>query len=291
MTARQKREILILAIVIIVAAGAGMAYRQLTSGGAGDTGAPAKPRKTAPTDIVARVEGQEITRATLDKYYGVTLGLHGLDAATVPDTMQRRLMASSLKQIIDERVLATAAASRGVEVTEEKVAEMVEQAKKAFASEEEFADNLNNDLGLTVDELKEMLYYQRLAEEVRQTFADGLEVADSEIDQRLKEYEGMLKDHPGGEVALPSRDEVKAEVAFGKADQLYTEWLDGVVAAANVEIVDKSLIEEAQPQMPEGHPPMDQMPQMPPGHPSTDAPQLPEGHPPVEPPADSGAGA
>jgi hypothetical protein len=273
MTARQKREILILAIVIIVAAGAGMAYRQLTSGGAGDTGAPAKPRKTAPTDIVARVEGQEITRATLDKYYGVTLGLHGLDAATVPDTMQRRLMASSLKQIIDERVLATAAASRGVEVTEEKVAEMVEQAKKAFASEEEFADN------------------QKLAEEVRQTFADGLEVADSEIDQRLKEYEGMLKDHPGGEVALPSRDEVKAEVAFGKADQLYTEWLDGVVAAANVEIVDKSLIEEAQPQMPEGHPPMDQMPQMPPGHPSTDAPQLPEGHPPVEPPADSGAGA
>ena len=280
MTARQKREILILAIVIVVAAGAGMAYRQFTSGGAGDTGAPGRPRKTSPSDIVARVEGQEITRATLDKYYGVTLGLHGLDAATVPGTMQRRLMVSSLKQIIDERVLASAAASRGVDVTEEEVAGMVEQAKKTFASEEEFADNLNNDLGLTVDELKEMLFYQKLAEEVRQTFAEGLEVAEGEIDQRLKDYEGMLQEHPGGEVPLPSREEVKAEVAFGKADRLYTEWLDGAVAAANVEIVDKSLIEEAEPQMPEGHPPMG-------------TPEMPEGHPPVEPPAEaeSGAGA
>lgn len=257
MTARQKRELLILVIVLIVAVGAGMAYRQFTSGGAGDAGAPGRPRNTSPSDIVARVDGQEITRATLDKYYRVTLGLHDLKAETVPGTMQRRLLASSVKQIVDERVLASAAASRGVEVTEEEVAEMVEEAKKAFGSEKEFAENLKNDLGLTVDELKEMLFYQRLAEEVRQTFAEGLEVAEGEIDERLKEYEGMLQEHPGGEVPLPSREEVKAEVAFGKADRLYTEWLDGAVAAANVEVLDKSLIEEALPQTPEGHPPVE----------------------------------
>jgi len=280
MTSRQKRELLILAIVIVVALAAGMAYRQLVSGGGTASSAAAGARKASPADVVARVNGEEIKRELLEKYYRVTVWLHQLDPEAVPEAMRQRLIGRTLEQIIEERVLASAAASRGVEITPEQVDEMVEEAKRNFETDEEFARSLKDDLGLTVDELKEMLHYQRMAEDVRRTFTEGIEVDESEIDRQLKDYEEILKEHPGGEVEMPSREEVKQDLLLSKADGLYQEWLTGLVATADVEILDMSLVEQAQPQMPPGHPPMGM-------------PEMPEGHPPVEPPAEgeSGTGA
>jgi len=236
LTGRQKRELLILLVVIVLAVGAGkLAGHYLRR-----AEHPAEPGNRP--RVAARLDGMDIPAGTLDKYYRASLWLHGLTEQSVPEEMRKLLRQNALNQVIRDRLLARGAEAEGVTVTEDELEQIIgEEFRSQFASNEEFAAALRQDVGLAVDDLKEMVRSLRLAQKMEELLMPGITVSESEIAQEHAYYAELLQHHPGGEVSPPARAELEQFIRARKAREELNRWIDGLLAEAAVEVLDPEL--------------------------------------------------
>lgn len=242
MNSRQKRELIILIIVAVVALAAGVIYKTLitplppneTSGAIG------KPMKRP--KVAARVNGTEITNGEVDAYYNSNLGLKGVKEENIPEEMRAEYRYEALELLIEERMLVTGAAGLGIQVTKEE-SEKLFQAKVIpnFKDEAELEASLKADLGITIEQLKDRLMRQELADRVKVHLTTGLNVTAAEVTAEMKTLEKILKSHPGGKVELPSREDILKQLLEKKIDQAYADWINSLTSKTEVEIVDPSL--------------------------------------------------
>jgi hypothetical protein len=244
MNSRQKRELIILIVVAVVALAAGMAYRTLiTPLPANDTkGAIGKPMKRP--DIAARVNGKDITNDEVDVYYHSNLGLKSVKEENIPEEMRQAYRYEALEQIIEERMLVTGAAELGIEVTKEETEKLfLKKVMPNFKDKAELEASLKADLGITVEQLKERLARQELADRVKAKLTKGMKVTDAEVSAEVKSLEKILSSnsHPGGKVEMPSKADIRKQLLEKKIDQAYADWLESLTAKTNVEILDPTL--------------------------------------------------
>jgi hypothetical protein len=242
MNKRQKRELVILIVVAVVALVAGMIYKTLiTPLPANETkGAIGKPMKRP--NIAARVNGTDITNDEVDVYYYSNLGLKSVKEENIPEEMRAEYRYEALEQIIEERMLVAGAAELGIEVSKDEAEKLFqERVVPNFKDKTELEASLKKDLGITVEQLKGRLARQELADRVKAKLSKGMTVTDAEVTAEVKSLEKILNSHPGGKVEMPSRDDIRKQLLEKKIDQVYAGWLESLTAKTDVEIVDPTL--------------------------------------------------
>ncbi len=242
MNKRQKRELIILIIVAAVALAAGVIYKTLiTPLPPNETrGAIGRPMKRP--QIAARVNGTDITNGEVDVYYYSNLGLKSVKEENIPEEMRQQYRYEALEQIIEERMLVTGAAELGIQVTKEETEKLfMAKVVPNFKDKAELEASLKADLGITVEQLKDRLARQELADRVKVKLTTGTKVTDAEVTAEMKSLEKILKSHPGGEVEMPSRDDIRKQLLEKKIEQVYANWLDSLTEKTEVEIVDPAL--------------------------------------------------
>lgn len=256
MTGRQKRELLILIAIVAVAVIAGSFVRTCST-----DETPSAPRPSVSPRIVATVNDIEVWSEDVDKYVRATMAAMEMNDEEMPQNMRREFRRAALSQIVEEMLLVEGAEARGVSVTDEEVVSFIDtELRSEFGSEEEFLASLEADIGFDLDDLRKMVRPWIIREKMLDLFAADIEISEGEISTELKIYEEMLKNHPGGDVPLPSHEEIAANLGHRKAETKYKLWMDTLMAGAEIEILDPELqaskpLEETASQAPEepGH--------------------------------------
>ena len=237
LTARQKREIVILVAVVAVAIVAGSFFRTCSN-----SETRGVPSHSASPRIVATVNDTDVRSEDVDNYFRATIEAMEMRDEEMPQKMRREISRTALSQIVEGILLAEGAEARGVSASDEEVDSFIDtEVRSEFDSEEEFLSSLEADVGLSLDDLRKMVRSWILRDKMIDLFAADIEVSEEEIDAELKMFKEILKNHPGGDVPLPSRDEVAANLARQKAEAKYALWMDTLMASAEIEILDPEL--------------------------------------------------
>jgi hypothetical protein len=256
MNKRQMRELAILVIVLVLGVLTGWVYRTYfrpaakegTPSSTAGKPSPASANPINPGEVVARLNGQDVTRGEVEKYYRANIGIEGMDQDKLSEAMRGQLRRSALQQIIEERLLMEAAPKRGITLTPEEIdAYIAKNVLPKFSGQAELEKSVMNDLGLTYAELKEMLAKQELSVKMRAKLGEGIKVTDAEVDTELKAMKEIMKTHPGGAVDLPTRESVRQDLIDKKAMDKYDLWMGTLEAEAKIEILAPDFKEEAAP--------------------------------------------
>ena len=112
--------------------------------------APAKPLPAQLPDVLARVNGETVTRKELEEY---VQNLEGRVGGPVPADQRDRIYRDVLDQLVGYKLLLQEATARKVAVPETEVDARIEQVKKQFPSEDLFVQTLI-DRKTTVEQIK-----------------------------------------------------------------------------------------------------------------------------------------
>lgn len=239
MNKRQKRELIIIVAIIIVAAVTGALYSIFLRPEEPNTtrGAFGKPMKKP--KVAAKVNGKDILSEEVEAYYRSNLGLKGVKEDQITESMRHQYLYEALETIIEERMLVEGAAKMGISMSPEEIEELFnKKVVPNFKDQAELEASLMKDLGLTVGQLKSRISLQELAAKVKAKLGEGIKVTDEEAAKEQQELEGILKSHPGGKVEVPSQEEIKQQLLSKKVDSAYAVWLESLTSETEIEIVD-----------------------------------------------------
>ena len=116
-------------------------------------GAPPEPVKPVPEklpDVLARVNGEKVTRNDVEEFVH---NLEGRAGGPVPPDQRDRVYRGVLDQIVGYKLLLQEVKTRKVVVTDADVDARIDQLKKQFPSEELFIKTLT-DRKMTLDQIK-----------------------------------------------------------------------------------------------------------------------------------------
>ena len=116
-------------------------------------GAPPEPVKPVPEklpDVLARVNGEKVTRSDVEDFVH---NLEGRAGGPVPPDQRDRVYRGVLDQIVGYKLLLQEVQTRKVVVTDADVEARIDQLKKQFPSEELFMKTLT-DRKMTLDQIK-----------------------------------------------------------------------------------------------------------------------------------------
>jgi peptidyl-prolyl cis-trans isomerase C len=119
----------------------------------GQPGAPAEPVKPLPEklpDVLARVNGETVTRSEVEDY---VQNLEGRAGGPLPADQRDRIYRGVLDQLVGYKLLLQEAKSRNVAVPEADVEARIVEVKKQFPSEDLFVQTLI-ERKMSIDQLK-----------------------------------------------------------------------------------------------------------------------------------------
>lgn len=132
-------------------------------------------------DIVARVNGEEISRDFYDKALkAALLQIEGEDGLSLEAKDIVGLSKRLVDQIVDVVLIAQGASAEGLTVTEDEIKEKIKEVKEKFPESKEFHKSLALQ-GLTVDDLMWDLRAQIFREKLIDYFSKRFPVSDEEI--------------------------------------------------------------------------------------------------------------
>jgi peptidyl-prolyl cis-trans isomerase C len=120
------------------------------AGSATESQAPIKPLPAQLPDVLARVNGETVTRKELEEY---VQNLEGRAGGPVPADQRDRIYRDVLDQLVGYKLLLQEATARKVVVPETEVDARIDQVRKQFPSEDLFMQTLI-DRKMTVEQIK-----------------------------------------------------------------------------------------------------------------------------------------
>jgi len=248
MTRRQIRELVILVVVVVAGVLIGMAAR-IWRGPSPTAQAPRSPAGGAVREfvsipdnrVVARLEGEAITGAVLNRYVNFHLGIAGVDIASLPPDQIDFIRHETLNQMAEERILERYAKERDIEVTAEELAAKLAEARSFYESDEEFEKDVREGLHVTAGELKAFMRNLLLKEKVLAGFEPAEPITEEQVKRELASVKERMEKHPGGPVEI-TKDLVRSHLEERARLEAYTKWLEEQLAALDFEIIEPSLV-------------------------------------------------
>ncbi len=166
------------ALLLLLSAGASQAAAQ----GVGD-----------PATVVAKVDGQAITRAELDARVAKELAKRGRKPSDIPAEQRAALDWQVLDFMISEKIMRGAVVDAKVSPDPARVDQAIGQLKQRAGSEEAFAQMLSRQGMTEIDLRDEMLFNSSLDQLLRQRFAAQLALDPSAALQYYNEHPDFWK--------------------------------------------------------------------------------------------------
>jgi len=231
---------IIAAVVVVAVLLLGVLYVLEKEGRSSTTIFSSMIEKQRAAEVVATVNGEDITNADLDvsiNQFEQLAAAQGID--TTSPEMQAEVRAQALEVLINTTLLRQAAAEKGIEVTDEDVAARIEAITADIGGAEALTarmQELQLEAGQMQDDIKDELMIQALLETV---FADAAVEVTAEEVQEL--YDNAKEQAGGAEAAdFPALEEVQAQVEqqiqSGKEQAAIDEYLAELKAEADISV-------------------------------------------------------
>jgi foldase protein PrsA len=139
----------------------------------------------------ATVNGEAIQMSDVEKALDSFVGSQQFDQVTQsrdPEEVKRQYEQTVLSRLIRRAVLEKKAKQAGVDVSDDELAQRMEQVKSDFDSDEAFLKEIEQQ-GLTLDEVKRFVHDSLLEERLRKAVTDDVQPTEAEIQ---KYYEDNL---------------------------------------------------------------------------------------------------
>lgn len=199
------------------------------------------------SSIVARVNGEEITKKNLARSAGIQrifLALKGVpefaEFLMGTEQGQRALDAYRsyvLEKLIDEKLVLQKAKSRGIEVNnrevENRLTTIINRTKEV-ANKEELIKKLEKDQR-SLEDLKEEIRRKLVREKLRREIVGKVEVSESEIRNYYEKNKDSFRDKDGVVKPLSEvKEQIREKLREDKKTAQWNEWLEKVKKEAKI---------------------------------------------------------
>ncbi len=251
-----QKKILIIAGVVILIAGMVGAWFYFKSGDSSeqsnptadlfDTSAPANPAPAQNTtqdlpDVVARVNGQEITKAELENSQAQILASQGVDPTTLTDDMRKQLITQALDGLVSNSLIKQATASSGVTADDSEVDAQIEVVKGQFDAIEKYQEALTAQ-GMTEADFRKIVASDLTIQKYLESTLNlkAVDVTEEEL-AALYEKESAAALAVSSTQALPPlaeiHDQFKAFYVQQKQQEMVVNHVKELSSKANIEIL------------------------------------------------------
>lgn len=148
---KQSVFILVVAVLIIV-----VGFFVLSSSDNGEQNVQNQDITNQNGDIVATVNGEEITRSELDVVTSQVALQQGIDIAEIDEQTRNQIESQSIESIVNQTLIRQAADDSEVEVSESEIDNQIDVIKDQLQSEEAFQEALAME-NVTEEELREQI--------------------------------------------------------------------------------------------------------------------------------------
>jgi hypothetical protein len=188
-------------------------------------------------DVVAIVNGEEISRSDLNDFEMQTAAEMGLDASSLGEEEKKQVQSQAIEGLISRTLLYQEARNSGIEAPEDQIDEQIEDTKSQFESDEEFEDALENE-GITEEELRSRIGFNVILQSYidRELDFSSVKIEESEVEDL---YNQVVSEQ--GEEAVPPLEEVYEQVESmltqQKQEEVLEEFIENLKEEADIEIL------------------------------------------------------
>lgn len=232
-SANYKKLALILLVVILLLGGGAWYFISNNMNSTSNTAQALN--NLSPSDPIARVNGEEITRSDLDTIQAQILSQQGIDPATLDAAMQQELLTQALNAVVAQTLLRQEVENAKINVGEDEVSTQLEEIKAQYENDSEYAQVLKSQ-NMTEDDLK-----TQIGENLRtQKYLDGvidtnsLSVSGEEVDAAYKQVATNTEDVPPLE---DMREQIEDSIIQQKQQQLVAQHIQQLQQKADIELL------------------------------------------------------
>ncbi len=142
--------------------------------------APGCNRDVPNLELVAKVNGRDITKAEFEAAAERTMARYRDQGHTLPPGIEQRIKESALRRLINEAVIRQTAESIGVTVSAEELESKFQQYKKRFPTDQAFQDYLERAKN-SEENMRRDLRRNLLRDRVVEKLSGTIDVTDEEI--------------------------------------------------------------------------------------------------------------
>lgn len=197
-------------------------------------------------DVVAEVNGEEITKDEFETAYTTTLSMFSMQGMNLEEQdengeMEAELKASTAEQLVGQRLLVQEAENRDYEADAEEVDEILNQQKDQFENDEDYQAALEEQ-GFTEDDFRAQIEESLRVEQLIEEESQDIEVSEDEIDEQIvavEEQQAAIAEQAGEdapEAETPDREQVEEEVRSQKENERVQELVTELREEADVTI-------------------------------------------------------
>lgn len=160
------------------------------------------------SEIVAKVNGTEITRNQFDETLEQLYNSQGIDVGSLDESQQQQLQASVVDQLVNNELLLQSAENENITATDEEINTQIQSIKEQLGSDEEYQNALlaNN---LTEEKLKEDLSKEVAIQKYIKTNIGEVTVSEDEIQDFYDQYS---EQHSADEEEVPELEQIKPQI-------------------------------------------------------------------------------
>jgi parvulin-like peptidyl-prolyl isomerase len=181
--------------------------------------------KEPPVELVAKVNGQGITRPEFDAHVSRTLDRYKDKQQQMTPKAKRHIEQSALRRLIDDKIIEVKAQEAGVAVTDPQVEEKYQEHRSRFRTDQAYDDYLqraNTTAEIKKEEIKRNLLRDALVEKLTGAIAVTDEEAKAYYDERQQKFTEKAQVLANRIVVrVPQGDDKAAKEAAKKAKGLY----------------------------------------------------------------------
>lgn len=164
-----------------------------------------------PKDAVATISGEYITVDDIQPIYEMIKNQYGGDALFNDTTDQgkemiHRAKVQATQEVINTKVMEKLAEDYGVTVDENKVNEKLEEIKAQFGGEEVFNQIIQQD-GMSVDDLKENIRKNLLMAGLNDKLVEKYQPTDEEIEKQINDNKKKYTEYNASHILIKNTDE------------------------------------------------------------------------------------
>ncbi|WP_158736418.1 SurA N-terminal domain-containing protein [Alteribacillus sp. YIM 98480] len=165
-------------------------------------------------DVVAEVNGEEISKDEFESVYVSTLNTYAMQGMNIEEQddggeMKQQIQEQTVEQLIGQELLVQEANNRELSASQDEVEAELSSLKERFGSDEEFQQALESE-NLSEDDLQSDIEKQVKVEKLVEDEAGEIEVSEDEL-REMYEQMSQAQDGEEGEDS-PSFEEMKPQL-------------------------------------------------------------------------------
>ncbi|WP_257009764.1 SurA N-terminal domain-containing protein [Evansella halocellulosilytica] len=194
-------------------------------------------------DVVAEVNGEDISAEEFETTY-----LGQFDQAMMQMQMtgeevdQEQLKQQVAESMIGQELLIQEAENRGYDASEDHINELLEELvlQNGLGSEEEFFTALEEQQGMSEEEVMSLLETQVKVDQLVESESDGIEPTEEELEEAYEQMVAEQEAIAGEDAEIPSFEDVKPEIEqqlmMQKEGEVYEILIDELRQDADVTV-------------------------------------------------------